>query len=195
VNLALVFLALAPIVALAYIVWAYRQKSAARAAGSSDRFARMLDPSAQSSATVHARAGSVLPDQDSNPVVAPRASYMRRAALLNAGRARLLEALREALPGHEIFARVSLASLIELTGVPEERERNPRLRALAQQTVDCVVCDKGFGVVAVVELETGQSADRQFKAECLKEAGVRYLRWDAAEFPGRDEIAAGVLGK
>lgn len=192
VNLALFFLVLAPVVAIAYLVWAYRKRSAARVAASSDRFARIFEPGAQRSATATAPAGTASLDEAAASAIAPRglSPYVRRAGLLSAGHARLRDALRTALPAHEVFAHVSLASLIELTGVPEGRERDQRLRALAQQTADCVVCDKTFSIVAVVDIESGQSADRQFKAECLRAAGVRYLRWHADEIPRSGEIAA-----
>jgi hypothetical protein len=192
VSWALFFLLLAPIVAIIYLVWAYRKKAAARAAASNDRLAGILDPGTPRPGAADA-APQPAPQAESPNSVAPLrgvASYARRAGLLDAGQMRLREALRAGLPRHELFAHVSLAAVVEVTGLPEGRERDQRLRALAQQTVDCVVCDSTFAIVAVVDLEDGQSAERQFKAECLRAAGIRYLRWHPAELPSGSSISA-----
>ena len=196
-NWALLFLALAPIVALAYIVWAYRRKAASHEAVRRDRLARILDPNSQRTVTADPSTPPASPAELPKLAAAQRATaaYARRSGLLDAGDIRLREALRAALPGHELFAHVSLAALIEVSGLPEGREREQRLRVLAHHTVDCVVCDRTFGIVAVIDLEDGQTADRLFKAECFRAAGIRYLRWHAAEIPRSDGIAALITGE
>jgi hypothetical protein len=195
VSWAWFFLALAPVVAIVYVVWAYRKRTAARAASRRERFAQIFSPRAQrSTAPEVAHAG--FPGVASTPGVASRgpAPYARRATLLSARHIQLHDVLRAGLPDHEIFAHVSLAAVIELTGLPEGREREQRSRALAQQTIDCVVCSKAFEIVAAVDLESGHTAETRFKAECLKAAGVRYLQWNPVELPRSDEVAALLAG-
>jgi hypothetical protein len=199
VSFAWFLLALAPVAAFIYVVWAYRKRTAARAASSSKRFAQIFNPSAQPSATTHAAtdaAQTESPGTGSSTAAATRgpAAYARRARLLSAQHIQLLDLLDAGLPDHEVFAHVSLAAVIEFTGLPEGREREQRLRALAQQTVDCVVCSNAFEVVAVVDLESGHTAEMRYKAECLKAAGVRYLRWNPLELPRSHEVAALIAG-
>lgn len=193
---ALFLLALAPVVAIVYVVWAYRKRTAARASASSERFTRIFNPPAPRSATTDDAIQTASAGEASNTAAATRApaSYARRASLLSTRHMQLRETLRAGLPEHEVFAHVSLAAVIELTGLPEGREREQRLRALAQQTVDCVVCSKAFEVVVAIDLESGHTAETRFKAECLKAAGVRYLQWNPMELPLSHEVAARIGG-
>ena len=197
---ALFLVALAPVAAIIYVVWAYRKRTAARATASSERFAQIFNPSAQRSASTHVTTGGV---QAGGPLgaisgvsAATRvpSSYTKRTTFLGVRHNQLFERLAAGLPDHAIFAHVSLAAVIELTGLPEGREREQRLRALAQQTVHCVVCSKSFEVVAVVDLESGHTADTRFRAECLKAAGVRYLLWNPLELPRNHEVGALITG-
>jgi hypothetical protein len=188
-------LALLPVAAIIYIVRAYRKRNAARAAASRDRFAQIFDAAAGR----NAKPGAVLP---APPVaVAGAASpgrgtgtYARRLHVLTAQQIQLRGLLRRALPDHDVLSSVSLAAVIEVCGLPEGREREQRWRALAQQTVDCVVCSNAHAVLAVVDLDSGSTAETRFKSECLKAAGVRYLRCNPLELPRDNEISALILG-
>lgn len=190
-------LALLPVAAVIYIVRAYRKGRAAQAAVSSERYARIFE--GQAGRTVVAEAApSQLPPPVAAAASVPTArsagSYARRIPVLSTHQTQLRELLRHALPGHDVLSSVSLAAVIEVRGLPEGREREQRWRALAQQMVDCVVCDDAHGVVAVVDLDRGSTAETRFKAECLKAAGVCYLRWNPLELPGDHEIRALILG-
>jgi len=194
-SIAWVLLALLPVAAVIYIVHTYRKGSAARAAASKDRFAQIFDAAAPPAVRPDAA-----PPAPPVPVVGAAAasrstgSYARRMPVLTTQQLQLRELLRRGLPDHDILSSVSLAAVIDVCGLPEGREREQRWRALAQQTVDCVVCSKEHAVLAVVDLDSGSTAETRFKSECLKAAGVRYLRWSPLELPGHDEIEVLILG-
>jgi len=80
--------------------------------------------------------------------------------------------------------------VLEVAGLPDGREREQRVRALAQQTVDCVVCTQALAVVAIVDLDSGSTPEARFKLEVLKAAGVRYLQWNPLEPPPEGDLAA-----
>lgn len=96
---------------------------------------------------------------------------------------------------YEILARVSLAAMIDVPAELQGREREQRLRALAQHVVDCVVCSKDMQVMAAVDLEAGSNAESRFKSECLKAAGVRYRCVSPAALPKREEVRVLLLGE
>ena len=63
------------------------------------------------------------------------------------------------------------------------------MRRLAQQEITFVVCDKALHVIAALELNEYLTAiDSDFKAECLRSAGIRLVQLDAAALPPRDAI-------
>lgn len=193
-------LALGFVGAIIYLVWDYRKKRAARAAASSERFSRIFTAAEQGAAATGGGTGKAAPGVTPTPT-APAAvpsapgSYARRPRFLDARHGRLFALLDAGLPEHEIFAHVSLPAVLELGGLPEGREREQRLRGLAQQTLDCVVCSKAFDIVAVIDLEDGATPEARFKVECLKAANVRYMRWSPLELPAPGEIAALVAGE
>jgi uncharacterized protein DUF2726 len=104
--------------------------------------------------------------------------------------------LKTGLPDHEIFANVSLASVMALPASGGEREQ--QLRRLAPYQLDFVVCDKNMHIVAAVDLETAGGAEaagiQQFKADYLKRAGVRLVRVNPAAMPRREQVRALVVG-
>ena len=194
ITLAWSLLALGFVGLIVYVILDYRKKAAARAAASKERFSRIFNPAGPGAGSDKA-AGEIPPTLLTPAALAGTpASYARRNSLLDARHARLFELLHAGLPQHAIFAHVSLAALIEIIGLPEGREREQRFRGLAQQRLDCVVCSKAFDIVAVVDLEDGTTAEARFKAECLKAAGVPYLRWNPLELPPAGELAALVAG-
>jgi len=184
-------LGLAPVVAVAYLVWAYRKKAAAKAAARSERVERLFGalPPRVATADSASNAGEVAALRSSAKPASGRApSYARKERLLNPHQAQLFQLLKSALPDHEVLARVSLAAMIEVPPAGQGREREQRLRALAQHVVDCVVCTGDMQVIAAVDLEAGSSAESRFKSECLKAAGVRYVCVNPAALPGHGEV-------
>ena len=191
-------LGLAPVVAVAYLVWAYRKKTAAKAVARSERFERLLGalPARVATADAASNAGEVAALRlSANPASVRAPSYVRKERLLNPHQARLFPLLKKALPDHEVLAHVSLAAMVEVHSGIQGREREQRLRALAQHVVDCVVCGKDMQVIAAVDLEAGSSAESRFKSECLKAAGVRYVCIDPGALPSREEVCVRVVGE
>ena len=83
-----------------------------------------------------------------------------------------------------------LAPAVAIVYIVWSYRKRTATRALAQHTVDFVVCGREFEVAAVIDLESGQTPESRYKAECLKAAGIRYLRWGPLELPPSHEIAA-----
>ena len=191
-------LGLAPVVAVAYLVWAYRKKAAAKAVARRERFERFFGASPPGVATSDAasNAGEMAAPQPSATPASGRApSYARKEHLLNPHQAQLFQLLKTALPDYEVLVRVSLTAMIEVHSAMQGREREQRLRALAQHVVDCVVCGKDMHVIAAVDLEAGSSAESRFKSECLKAADVRYVCISPGALPKREEVRALVVGE
>lgn len=192
-------LGLVPVVAIAYILWAHRKKAAAQTAARSERFEQMFGARPERITTPEPATG-IAGASAPGPAVTPAADrapqlYARKEPLLSQSQALLFHALRAELPGHEVLAQVSLASVIEVPPAIQGREREQRLRALAQHIADCVVCNKDMQVVAAVDLEAGNTAGTRFKSECLKAAGLRYVRVNAAELPQGEDLRDLVLGQ
>lgn len=194
-----VLLALASLAAFLYIVRAYKQRTTAQRAASSKRFEEIFGdaarraksnptiaiPPATGAATVTMRASAAS--------VRTAPAYLRRERLLSAQHAALFRALESALPEHCVFTHVSLAALIDIPPSVQGREREQRLRVLAQHTVDCLVCSRDFEVTAAVDLETGETAESRIKLECLKAAGVRHLRLDPQALPPLEMLRVHIL--
>ncbi|MBI4206715.1 MAG: DUF2726 domain-containing protein [Betaproteobacteria bacterium] len=189
-------IALAPIAAVVYIVWTHRKRAAARVAASSRRFEQILGASSQRVAAPVAPAltpvspGASAARVSTAPVAAGGAplSYLRKERLLDPQHALLFRMLASGLPEYEVFVHVSLAAVIEIPLAVQGREREQRLRALAQNVVDCLVCSKEMEVIAAVDLEAGATADSRIKSEYLKAARVRYVRINAAALPAATEV-------
>ncbi len=100
--------------------------------------------------------------------------------------------LKAALADHEIFARVSLASVIETPEnpfPPEQIARRP-----AQDNFDFVVCNKSMRVVAVIQLRgptAGPWADLVYRR--LNAAGIRMVRVDPTALPRREQVRSLIL--
>ena len=191
-------LGLAPVVAIAYLVWAYRKKAAAKAAARNERFKHLFGASLPRAATPDApsiakEGATPQPLATMSPGRSP--AYARKERLLDPHQAQLFRLLKNALPDYEILARVSLAAMIEVPPTVQGREREPRLRALAQHVVDCVACSRDMQVIAAVDLEAGRNAEARFKSECLKAAGVRYVCVNPAALPEREALRALVAGE
>jgi hypothetical protein len=192
---------------IAYFVWDFRRKTAAREAASKKRFEELLREQASGSpasavppaAVPVPRAAPAAPAPASVPAAAPvpaTASAAVRERFLGQHETLLYLLLKTGLPDHEIFANVSLASVTALPAGGGEREQ--QLRRLAPYQLDFVVCDKSMRVVAAVDFETAGGAEaagiQQFKADYLKRAGIRLVRVNPAAMPKRDQVRALVIG-
>lgn len=181
---------------VAYCVWEYRRKAAERAAASMERFSQMFE----------AKASAAPAPPKVIPVAAERAVPGAPPAKVSAlhGRERFLGKaetllyylLKTGIPGHEVFANVTLATVIEGSGGGFEQEQ--QLRNLSQCRLDFVVCDKNMRVVAAVELEAPGGADaagaQRFKSDSLRTAGVRLIRINLKALPRREEMRILVCG-
>lgn len=109
------------------------------------------------------------------------------------------ELLVQALPEHVVLAQVQLSRFI---GVDRYKARGNFYRwfnPIAQQSVDYLICDRSFKVVAAIELDDkthdNEDAIRRDdkKNGNIAAAGIRLLRWHAEQLPTTDEIQEKVL--
>jgi hypothetical protein len=180
-------LTLLPIAAVIYVVWAYRKRTAERIAVSSKRYSEIFGSAAT--------APAASPTSHAAGIPPTRAPALKKEKLLDAQHALLFRTLASCLPEHAIFVHVSLAAVIELPPTLQGREREQRLRVLAQHAVDCLVCNQEMQVIAAVDIEDGVHAESRIKSEYLKAAQVRYLRVSPAALPGPGEIQTLLFGQ
>lgn len=190
-------LALVPVVAIAYVIWAYRRKFSAKEAASRKRVALLLGESraepAASGNTVPAGATGMPGTVPAAAVPVP--AWTARERFLSQPETLLYYLLRVGLPDHEIFAHVSLAALVAVGQRTNAYERDQQLRRVAQHEFSFVVCDKRMRVVAAVELTRAAAGPGQdLKVECLKAAGIRLVQVDPAALPRREELRTLVRG-
>jgi hypothetical protein len=193
--LAFWLLALAPVVAIVYLIWAHRRRMAAQAAAREERLARILG-TAPAGSTPGKPAAADAPE--TRAATAGMAGgmhdrYRVKPTVLSETQSRLLASLRAALPQHEVLPLLNLAALVEVPGSIQGREREQRQRILAQYTVDCVVCSRELRILAAVDMESADAADARFKAECLKLAGLPYIRLAVSQL-AEAELRSLVLG-
>jgi intracellular sulfur oxidation DsrE/DsrF family protein len=188
---------------IVFVVWSSRKQIAAREAASKARLERMLrapvQPVAQAEPAPTAAAASPSAPSASLAVPAPAkapAAVPVRVRFLGQAETLLYYLLKTGFPDYEVFANVSLASVISASGSGHEREQ--QLRRLAQYRLDFVVCDKSMRILTVVEMDSAVAAvgagEQQFKADCLKRAGIRLVRVNPAALPKREQIRALVGG-
>jgi hypothetical protein len=180
----LYMLLLAPLVAVPILWWNYRRKNAERESYSDDRWQKLVTAATVDPAMVPAAAAAV------------RAAYVARARALDPVQTVLYYLLKNSLPDHEVMPQVGLAGVIELRAEVTGVEREQRLRALAQHTVDFLVCNKALQPVVVIDLSLQEAATpaQDFRSRSLAEAGVRYLRLSRKALPKREAVRALVLG-
>ena len=181
---------------VAYGVWDFRRKTAAREAASQARFEEMFKGK---DAAVSAKPESAppmpmaaVPAAAPAPPVSPLVAVSTPGRFLGKAETLVYRLLQTGLPDHEIFANVMLSSVVAASGSRSQSEQ--QARRLAQYQVGFVVCDRDLRIVAAVEVEAGGGADavgiRHFKEECLRAAGIRLVWFDAAALPRRQEIRA-----
>ena len=189
-------------ISAAILVWDYRRKVAARESASKKRFEEMFGakqavPGAAPLAAMPATMASLVPAASASAIPkAPAPAAASSARFLGQPETLVYRLLRASIPDHEVFANVTLASVLGANGSGFDREQ--QLRRLSQFRLDFVVCDKSMHVVAVVEIAaaggTPATGDQQFKIDSLKAAGIKLIRVSTAKLPRRDELRAMVCG-
>lgn len=207
-----VLVMVAAVAIMAYAIWNFQKKTAAREAAAQQRFDHLLREQASASGRPIAPAAAPAPAQAplshaapaapaaaTPPAAAPAATaaaVVARERFLGQHETLLYLVLKTGLPDHEIFANVSLAALVALSASSSEREQ--QVRRLAPYQLDFVVCDKNMHIIAAVDIETAGGADaagiQQFKADYLKRAGIRLVRVNPAAMPKRDQVRGLVVG-
>lgn len=175
---------------VAFTIWNFHRKTAARKAASEARFEKIFKGPAEVPANPPPPAAA--PAESSAPAKAPPAALVTPPAaaqrFLGQAESLLYYLLKAGLPDSEVFAGVSLARVVGAAGEGREQQ----LRRLAQYQLDFVVCDKNMQVVAVVEVESAAGADaagdRRVKSDLLKQAGIRLIRINPAALPQREQI-------
>jgi len=216
VILGYLLLILVPVAAIAYIVWDHKRKIAERDAVSASRLQEMLGAVAQPSAapesaqsaakTAHPAVKSTQPAVNTAapatpvlPAVATASLCASRDRVLTPPQTLLYYLLRTGLPDHVVFARVTLASLLDAAPGLSGFAREEQMRRLAALTVDFAVSDKSMKPLAVVQLasrEDGSAAqaDRESARSRVIAAGVRYVELEATQLPRKDAIRELVIG-
>lgn len=134
------------------------------------------------------------------PAAAPAPELVKKQRLLQQSKALLYYLFRIGLPDHEIFANLTLADVIDVAPAAQAYEREQKTRRLAQLRLDFVVCTKQLEVVAAVVIndsappDTAQTENSRFTEECLRIAGIRLVRIDAAAPPRHHQVRELVYG-
>jgi hypothetical protein len=168
---------LVPLLLVGGLLWQHQRKAARREREREERAALLL-------AASRARAAGGTHE----------GPWIARAELLSPAETVLYYALKSALPDHEVFARVSLAALVEVAPHVSGAERAQRQRELARHELGFLVCDKSLRAVAAVDTQVAADAlEPDLKARCLAALGVPLLRLDPAVARGQEEIRELVL--
>ena len=107
--------------------------------------------------------------------VRPASTRTARSAFL-AGHAKLaFLVLKAGLPDHIVFAHTRVGDLVDHVGDS----------ALSNRKVDLLVCDQDLAIVAAIDVDRADAAEpvEHQKAQLLRGAGVRYLRFAPDAFP------------
>jgi len=187
-------LLLAPVGAIAWVIWAYQRKAGAKDARSRERVAALMalrpgSAAASGSPRVAAVAAQGVPRS------AAAASGATRERFLTQPETLAYYLLKAGLPRHEIFARVDLAALLAAPETDAGRASDPQRLDVRHYELDFVVCDKAMRVVAAVSLDDqpGKPGGEWVQGR-LAGAGVRFVRVNPAALPQREQIAVLVLG-
>jgi len=119
--------------------------------------------------------------------------YFRKPALLNDKEQVLFYRLIDALPDHHVLTQVRLADIV---GVGKCKNWQSWLNKVSHKSVDFVVCDQAFSVLACIELDgkTHEQEDRQkadaHKDEALLAAGIPMVRIKVGSLRSTAEIRA-----
>ncbi len=192
-------LSLGVVSVIGVFVWDYRRKAARREAASKQRFNQIFrakpepeSPAAASSPVSPAPAAPAPASAAQASVAAfpPRERFLGQSGTL------VYLLLKTGLPDHQIFANVTLASVLSVPGAGYDREQ--QLRRLSTYPLDFVVCDRNMRVVAVVDLESPGNVDdtgtERYQSDSLKAAGIRQVRLNPASLPSRAALRELVCG-
>lgn len=119
--------------------------------------------------------------------------YFRKKTLLNAKEQVVFHRLIEAMPSYYVMAQVRLADIV---GVKKSENWQTWFNKVSSKSVDFVICDKSFVVLACIELDgkTHDEEDRQkadgSKDAALKAAGIPVVRIEASKLASTEEIKA-----
>ena len=120
--------------------------------------------------------------------------YKRKESLLNRYEQELYKRLHEAIPDFIVMCQVRLADIIEVTEKTPSNERMGWQNKINPMSVDFVICDQDFLILAVIELDgkTHERRDRKeadaSKDKMLKAAGLDILRFKAEKMPSIGEL-------
>ncbi|MES2072423.1 MAG: DUF2726 domain-containing protein [Pseudomonadota bacterium] len=100
--------------------------------------------------------------------------------------------LVQALPQHLVLTQISLPRILSSSSV-EARS------SISQQTLDFLICEKDFTIIAAIEIEEkspGRSRKQADEAKklALEKAGIKLIRWKSIALPNDSEILSRVLG-
>ena len=192
-------LALAPVLAIGYIVWNYQRKTALRNAERADRL-RALVGAGRLDGAIELPETRPTPVPGPTPTAAaaePSAPYALRERVLTPPQTLLYYLLRTGLPEHVVLAQVPLASVLE----PDARlvgfARDEQSRKLLEHVLDFVIADKSLRPLSAVMLHDGTARSAGARsaqpAVWLKAAGMKYVELDSAALPRKEAIRALVL--
>lgn len=192
----------------AYVIVAVQRARRAHRSRSDERAAALLLDLHKASA--QPRAAASAPNAAPAPVPATARSapatrnpapqpgpLLRRARILTDTQHLLYLVLRAAMPDHTIMANVRIIDLVEDSHAPDALERDPRLRELARERADFIVCNAELVPVAALMIYAAGIAlvpDERVKVAALRELGVRFLRFRADSLPRPAEVRALILG-
>ena len=191
---------LVPVIGIAYVVWAYGKKNAEKQARSQERMAALVGISKHAGATPgaarkeHTAAVGASKPADFSAAAAAAAVVARRERFLSQSETLLYYVLKAGLPGHEVFPRVRLASLL---GAPEHASGQALElhQRIARHDLDFVVCDKSMRVIAAIQLNGHAPIQgKELVSQWLNAAGIRLVivRPDAP--PRREQVHALIYG-
>ena len=119
---------------------------------------------------------------------APAAAVKARAAFLSGPAKLAFLVLKAGLRDHHVFAHTRVSDLMDGATVP----------ALANLTIDLLVCSKDLGIVAAVDLNSGTQSDALLareKEQRLRSVGIKYLRLAPGAFPKPAEVRKWIYGE
>jgi hypothetical protein len=117
--------------------------------------------------------------------------YFKKKNILNEKEQVLFHRLIEAMPNCFVLAQVRLADIV---GVRKGKNWQIFFNKISSKSVDYVICDKSFGVLACIELDgkTHNQKDRQKadgnKDSALNAAGIPIIRIEASKLNSTEEI-------
>lgn len=181
------------------LVWDLRRKAAGREAASRERFEQIFQLKQDAVAAPLSRhSGS--PNAGVAVAAQPRAAFSGlavRERFLSQPQTLVYLLLRTGLPEFQIFANVTLASVLSAPGA-QVADRVQQLQRQAQCRLDFVVCDRGMHIAAVVELDAPSGDDapglQRYKSDCLAAAGVRVVSMNPLSLPSRGDVRRLVCG-